>query len=79
MEELGPVAKTRGNIYKIQYAVSWKEGVEGLDRNMDLIRQLYDYMTPFVSESSRCSYLNYRDIDLGINEIGKASYEQTSS
>ena len=67
------------NIYKIQHAVSWKEGVEGLDRNLDLIRKLYDYMTPFVSKSSRCSYLNYGDIDLGINEIGNASYEQASS
>ncbi|KAJ6894957.1 hypothetical protein NC652_028635 [Populus alba x Populus x berolinensis] len=25
-------------------------------------------MTPFVSKTSRCSYLNYGDIDLGINE-----------
>jgi hypothetical protein len=33
----------------------------------------------FVSKSSRCSYLNYGDIDLGINEIGNASYEQASS
>ncbi|KAJ7015434.1 berberine bridge enzyme-like 8 [Populus alba x Populus x berolinensis] len=74
-----PFPHRSGNIYKIQYAASWKEeGAEAVDHNLDLIRKLYDYMTPFVSKSPRCSYLNYRDIDLGINEIGNASYEQAS-
>jgi hypothetical protein len=74
-----PFPHRAGNIYKIQYAASWKEeGAEAVDHNLDLIRKLYDYMTPFVSKSPRCSYLNYRDIDLGINEIGNASYEQAS-
>lgn len=74
-----PFPHRAGNIYKIQYAASWKEeGAEAVDHNLDLIRKLYDYMTPFVSKSPRCSYLNYRDIDVGINEIGNASYEQAS-
>uniref|UniRef100_A0A2P2Q437 FAD-binding PCMH-type domain-containing protein n=1 Tax=Rhizophora mucronata TaxID=61149 RepID=A0A2P2Q437_RHIMU len=74
-----PFPHRSGNLYKIQYSVNWKEeGVEALDYNLDKIRKLYDYMTPFVSKSPRCSYLNYRDIDLGVNENGNATYEEAS-
>ncbi|XWS20773.1 hypothetical protein CRYUN_Cryun31cG0131300 [Craigia yunnanensis] len=72
-----PFPHRAGNIYKIQYSVTWKEdGVEALDRNLDQIARLYDYMTPHVSKSPRSSYLNYRDVDIGINEIGNASYSE---
>lgn len=69
-----------GNKYKIQYSVQWKEeGVETLEQNLDRIRKLYQYMTPHVSKSPRCSYLNYRDVDLGTNGIGyNASYSEAS-
>ncbi|KAF3450409.1 hypothetical protein FNV43_RR06490 [Rhamnella rubrinervis] len=74
-----PFPHRAGNKYKIQYSVNWKEeGVEASDRNLDLIRKLYDYMTPYVSKSPRCSYLNYRDVDLGTNGIGTASYSEAS-
>ncbi|XP_021298126.1 berberine bridge enzyme-like 14 isoform X2 [Herrania umbratica] len=66
-----------GNIYKIQYSVTWKEdGPEAADRSLDQIARIYDYMTPYVSKSPRSSYLNYRDVDIGINEIGNASYSE---
>ena len=69
-----------GNKYKIQYSVQWKEeDAENYDQNLDRIRKLYDYMTPYVSKSPRCSYLNYRDVDLGTNGIGYiASYAEAS-
>ncbi|XP_059667929.1 berberine bridge enzyme-like 8 [Cornus florida] len=68
-----------GNVYKIQYSVNWKEeGVEAANHYLSLIRGLYDYMTPYVSESPRCSYLNYRDIDIGVNKNGHTSYEEAS-
>ncbi|XP_022720902.1 berberine bridge enzyme-like 8 [Durio zibethinus] len=68
-----PFPHRAGNIYKIQYSVTWKEReVEALDP----IARLYDYMTPYVSKSPRSSYLNYRDVDIGINEIGNASYSE---
>ena len=35
-------------------------------------------MTPYVSESPRCSYLNYIDVDLGVNQKGNVSYEEAS-
>jgi hypothetical protein len=59
------------NIYKIQYSVTLKEeGIEASNQNLDLIRRIYDYLTPYVSQSPRGSYLNYRDVDLGTNGIG---------
>ncbi|RXH98865.1 hypothetical protein DVH24_011190 [Malus domestica] len=72
-----PFPHRAGNVYKIQYSVNWKEeGVEAADRNIDLIRRLYEFMTPYVSKSPRCSYLNYRDVDLGTNGKGNASYSE---
>ena len=31
-----------------------------------MIRELYDFMTPYVSKSPRRAYLNYRDLDIGV-------------
>ncbi|KAI5332089.1 hypothetical protein L3X38_022217 [Prunus dulcis] len=74
-----PFPHRAGNVYKIQYSVNWKEeGVEAADKNLDLIRRLYEFMTPYVSKSPRCSYLNYRDVDLGTNGNGNASYSEAS-
>ncbi|KAJ8752211.1 hypothetical protein K2173_003819 [Erythroxylum novogranatense] len=74
-----PFPHRAGNIYKIQYSVNWKDGsVEARERNLELIRWLYDYMTPYVSKSPRSSYLNYRDIDIGVNGIDNVTYEEAS-
>lgn len=74
-----PFPHRAGNIYKIQYSSSWKEeGNDVADRHLNLIRKLYDYMTPYVSKSPRSSYLNYRDVDIGVNGAGNVSYEEAS-
>ncbi|KAL6332350.1 hypothetical protein AAG906_004919 [Vitis piasezkii] len=58
-----------GNIYKIQYSVNWSEEGEEADKEyMTQIRRLYSYMTPFVSKSPRGSFLNYRDVDIGVTK-----------
>ncbi|KAK7260389.1 hypothetical protein RIF29_26393 [Crotalaria pallida] len=68
-----------GNIYKIQYSVNWKEeGIDVANGYLDQIRRLYDFMNPYVSKSPRGSYLNYRDVDLGANGKGNASYAEAS-
>jgi hypothetical protein len=33
-------------------------------------------MTPFVSKNPRSAYLNYRDLDIGINSHGKDGYKE---
>lgn len=79
-EEETPFPHRAGNIYKIQYSVNWKEeGDAAANKYLDLIQRLYDYMTPYVSNSPRSSYLNYRDVDIGTNGPDhNASYDVAS-
>ncbi|OIW03115.1 hypothetical protein TanjilG_07267 [Lupinus angustifolius] len=68
-----------GNIYKIQYSVNWNEESDYVaNEYLDKIRRLYDFMSPYVTKSPRSSYLNYRDVDLGVNEYGNESYGEAS-
>jgi hypothetical protein len=67
-------------LWKIQYQINWnEEGTEAVEYHLDLARQLYRYMTPFVSKNPRAAFLNYKDLDLGINHHGKASYIEGSA
>ncbi|PWA38266.1 carbohydrate oxidase [Artemisia annua] len=79
MSEISEFAKPfphrSGNIAKIQYEVNWDElGVEAANRYLNFTRLMYEYMTPFVSKNPREAFLNYRDLDIGINSHGKDSY-----
>ncbi|XP_031256896.1 berberine bridge enzyme-like 21 [Pistacia vera] len=66
-----------GNLFKIQYSVSWDEPSVELEKNYtSQARSLYSFMTPFVSKDPRSAYLNYRDLDIGINHHGKESYNE---
>ncbi|CAK8578130.1 unnamed protein product [Lathyrus sativus] len=66
-----------GNLYKIQYTVSWGGSEAGLEKSfISQIRMMYSYMTPFVSKNPRSAYLNYRDLDIGINSHGKDEYNE---
>ncbi|CAN1226767.1 Tetrahydroberberine oxidase [Linum grandiflorum] len=61
-----PFPHRKGYIYKIQYIVAWDEEEE-TEEKMRWIRELYGYMTRYVSKSPRAAYYNYRDLDLGWN------------
>ncbi|CAI9263805.1 unnamed protein product [Lactuca saligna] len=79
MSEISEFAKPfphrSGNIAKIQYEVNWDElGVEAANRYLNFTRVMYDYMTPFVSKNPREAFLNYRDLDIGVNSHGKNAY-----
>ncbi|CAA2984545.1 berberine bridge enzyme-like 21 [Olea europaea var. sylvestris] len=72
-----PFPHRAGNIFKIQYSVNWNEEDAASDKNyIDQIRNLYSFMTPFVSSNPRESFLNYRDLDIGITDYGKNSFGQ---
>nr|GEY43877.1 DNA helicase [Tanacetum cinerariifolium] len=59
----------RNAIFKIQYVTSWMSPEkEAMDKHVDWIRKLYNYMTQYVSMSPRQAYVNYRDLDLGMND-----------
>ncbi|GAB2280871.1 hypothetical protein Dimus_015494 [Dionaea muscipula] len=60
-----------GNLYKIQYSITWHQAGEVADnQSISLIRELYSFMTPYVSSNPRGAYLNYRDLDIGENHHG---------
>lgn len=72
-----PFPHRAGNIFKIQYSVNWNEEDAASDKNyIDQIRNLYSFMTPFVSSNPRESFLNYRDLDIGITDDSKNSLSQ---
>uniref|UniRef100_A0A2N9FH01 FAD-binding PCMH-type domain-containing protein n=1 Tax=Fagus sylvatica TaxID=28930 RepID=A0A2N9FH01_FAGSY len=64
-------AHRAGNLFKIQYSVTWEDGgIEAENNNTAEIRNLYRLMTPFVSKNPRSAYLNYRDLDIGVSHSG---------
>ncbi|KAL4011880.1 hypothetical protein IC575_028944 [Cucumis melo] len=70
-----PFPHRAGNLWKIQYATNWdEEGKREAKHFIDLTRKLYKFMTPFVSKNPRTAFLNYRDLDIGVNHNGKNSY-----
>nr|XP_043630325.1 berberine bridge enzyme-like 8 [Erigeron canadensis] len=70
-----PFPHRAGNIAKIAYETNWEElGDEAATRNLNFTRVMYDYMTPFVSMNPREAFLNYRDLEIGVNSHGKNAY-----
>ncbi|XP_037493701.1 berberine bridge enzyme-like 21 isoform X2 [Jatropha curcas] len=74
-----PFPHRAGNLYKVQYSVNWEEAGDAAESEyLGQIRELYSFMTPFVSNNPRSAFLNYRDLDIGIMEPGKNSFEEGS-
>ncbi|KAH7837350.1 hypothetical protein Vadar_012853 [Vaccinium darrowii] len=74
-----PFPHRAGTLYIIHYGVVWNEaGENALNRNRRAIRRFYRFMTPYVTKNPRSAYLNYRDLDIGVNNKGNTSYEQAS-
>ncbi|XVF65374.1 hypothetical protein PTKIN_Ptkin09bG0243300 [Pterospermum kingtungense] len=74
-----PYPHRRGYLYGINYLIGWQEEDNvNAQRYITWIRKLYSYMAPFVSKSPRQAYVNYRDLDIGMNNEGNTSYAQAS-
>ncbi|KAJ4702879.1 Tetrahydrocannabinolic acid synthase [Melia azedarach] len=75
-----PFPHRAGNIYAIEHVVYWDEdaSTEEAQRHINWIRDLYKFLTPYVSKNPRAAYINYRDLDIGTNNKGYTSYEQAS-
>ncbi|VVB07889.1 unnamed protein product [Arabis nemorensis] len=63
-----PFPHRNGTIFMIQYYRSWTDSEKRPNKRMKWIRELYSYMTPYVSSNPRQAYVNYRDLDLGENK-----------
>ncbi|EYU42235.1 hypothetical protein MIMGU_mgv1a018360mg, partial [Erythranthe guttata] len=75
-----PFPHRAGNLYKIQQLAYWEEsGAVASERSISWSRKLHDYMTPYVSKSPRASYMNYRDLDLGVNNYNGGDGKTTTS
>ncbi|KAH7654443.1 Tetrahydroberberine oxidase protein [Dioscorea alata] len=62
----------KGNLYNIQYYMSWSESGSAVsEKHLEWMRKMYEFMTPYVSSQPRAAYYNYKDIDLG---AGRGSY-----
>ncbi|CAA2998886.1 berberine bridge enzyme-like 18 [Olea europaea subsp. europaea] len=74
-----PYPHRAGYLFKIQHSVSWNtSGTAESERHINWIRGLYSYMAPYVSKFPRAAYINYRDLDLGVNKNGNTSYARAS-
>ncbi|CAN1232357.1 Berberine bridge enzyme-like 28 [Linum perenne] len=52
-----------GKLYQIQYLSYWSDD-RMEDKHVRWIRELYDYVEPYVSKDPRSAYVNYRDLDI---------------
>ncbi|XP_042021102.1 berberine bridge enzyme-like 18 [Salvia splendens] len=75
-----PFPHRAGNLYIMLQATYWDEGKNReSEKYVEWSRRVDKYLTPFVSRNPRAAYVNYRDLDLGVNNIhGETSYEQAS-
>ncbi|XP_050144937.1 berberine bridge enzyme-like 15 [Malus sylvestris] len=66
-------------LFKIQYLTTWQDGKEDQNKHMDWIGKLYNYMAPYVTMFPRQAYVNYRDLDLGVNKKSNVSFIEASA
>ncbi|XP_048141239.1 berberine bridge enzyme-like 26 [Rhodamnia argentea] len=76
-----PFPHRAGVLYKIQHITAWTTGGnEVAPKHVSWIRSFYSYMAQYVSKSPREAYINYRDLDIGMNNVeGDTSYKQASA
>ncbi|TMX05764.1 hypothetical protein EJD97_001799 [Solanum chilense] len=74
-----PFPHRKGVICKIQYLTAWTDGdKKTADKHINWIRGLYEYMGTFVSKYPREAYVNYRDLDLGMNKNANSNILEAS-
>ena len=67
-ESSTPIPYRAGNLFMIQYYMSWtEEGIDATNKYLGLTRKFYKVMTPFVSKRPREAFHIYRDLDIGAN------------
>ncbi|OAY47190.1 berberine bridge enzyme-like 4 [Manihot esculenta] len=72
-----PFPHRAGYRFLIQYFTGWQEG-DGIDTEtqINLLRNMYDSMAPYVSKEPREAFQNYRDIDIGSNPSNFTNFEK---
>ncbi|GMN59177.1 hypothetical protein TIFTF001_028271 [Ficus carica] len=70
LESAIPFPHRAGNLYMIYYMVRWEEEEEE-EKPVSWLRKLYNDMTPYVSQNPRATYFNFRDLDIGTNNLNE--------
>ncbi|KAL2494328.1 FAD-binding Berberine family protein [Forsythia ovata] len=74
-----PFPHRKGVIFKIQYLSRWDDDKpESVPKHMEWMRRLYNYMAPYASMFPREAYVNYRDLELGMNKNGTSFIEASA-
>ncbi|XP_061984651.1 berberine bridge enzyme-like 26 [Populus nigra] len=73
-----PFPHRKGDLFMIQYVTGWQDASGNVGKHVKWIRELYKYMAPYVSKNPREAYVNYRDLDLGINRNTNTSFIKAS-
>lgn len=75
-----PFPHRKDYMYSIQYLTAWNDAnKDSSTKHINWIRDVYNYMAPYASKSPRAAYVNYRDLDLGINKNGNTSFVEASA
>lgn len=74
-----PFPHRNGTLYKIQYLTAWFDGEKSMERHLQWIKRFYFSMAPFASQFPREAYVNYRDLDLGVNLMNRTSFLRAST
>ncbi|KAM7524809.1 hypothetical protein LguiA_014711 [Lonicera macranthoides] len=79
-ESATPFPHRKGTLFKIQYLTGWLDGnIDTQEKHCRWIRKMYKYMGKYVSKFPREAYVNYRDLDLGMNKNKNSSFEEATS
>ncbi|KAI5681830.1 hypothetical protein M9H77_03058 [Catharanthus roseus] len=74
-----PFPFRKGILYDIEYMMEWKEDdLETAKKHIFWVRRVYKYMAKYVLQNPRGAYSNFRDFDLGINDIYGGTYEEAA-
>ncbi|KAK1411746.1 hypothetical protein QVD17_32445 [Tagetes erecta] len=73
-ETTTPYPQRKGYLYNIQYYETWVDESSEKRRRISWMRRMYEKMTPYVANNPRAAYVNYRDLDLGVNYDNNTSY-----
>ncbi|KAL8508325.1 hypothetical protein ACS0TY_018791 [Phlomoides rotata] len=73
-----PYPHRAGNMYHVFYTAYWQQDeAQNPARYINWLNRAYNYMTPYVSNNPRAAYMNYRDLDIGVNnDNGKITVAQ---
>ncbi|XP_073138573.1 berberine bridge enzyme-like 22 [Henckelia pumila] len=75
MDDIGdyvlPFPHRKGNLFNIQYLINWfgDNSAQVAEKHQAWKRSLHTKMAPYVAKSPRTAYFNYKDLDLGRNDL----------